>query len=151
MRYRLIGASAALACVMAAASPGASAAGARSASLKPPVIKESFTPLPCTGAPSSRTTQQMEGCAERQILRGDATIDTLSAKVFARLADTPARRRFLADHRAWLGYRRADCLSRSDTFEGGSEAPVAFARCVASLNGQRIKDLRTFLSELTRG
>lgn len=147
----MIGASATLACVIAAAAPGANAATGPSHRLKPPVIKESFTSLPCTGAPSSRTTLQMEGCAERQILRDDATIDTLSAKVFARLADTPARRRFLADHRAWLAYRRADCLSRSDRFEGGSEAPVVFARCVASLNGQRIKDLRTFLGELTRG
>jgi uncharacterized protein YecT (DUF1311 family) len=145
-----MGASAALACVIAVASPGANAATGPSARLKPPVIKESFTPLPCTGAPGSRTTVQMEGCAEQQILRGDTTINALSAQVFARLADRPARRRFIADHRAWVAYRRADCLSRSDTFEGGSGAPVVFARCVVSLNGQRITDLRTFLAELAR-
>jgi uncharacterized protein YecT (DUF1311 family) len=147
-RHTLLAASAALALpIVAAASAGAAVDG-RTARLAPPVITESFTPLPCSGAPGSRTTQQMEGCAERQILRSDGMINVLSARVFARLTDDAARRRFIAAHRAWLAYRQADCLSRSDVFEGGTEAPVLFAQCAASRNAQRIKDLRTFLSDL---
>ena len=64
----------AAAAILAVPAP-ASAAGA----LSPPVIKESFTPLSCSGAPKRRSTLQQEGCAERQILKTDTAIDGLNA------------------------------------------------------------------------
>ena len=72
------------------------------------------------------------------------------SSVFGRLPDRAAKIRFIAAQRAWLDYRRADCLSLSDVFEGGSEAPVLDAQCTADRNEQRIKDLRTFLTDLGR-
>ncbi|MGZ4186026.1 MAG: lysozyme inhibitor LprI family protein, partial [Solirubrobacteraceae bacterium] len=115
----------------------------------PVVIHETFTPLPCLGAPAHRTTLQMEGCAERQILRTDSQINLLAAQIFPILPSDRARRDFNAAQRAWLSYRKADCFSMSDVFEGGTEAGVIDAQCVANRNGQRIKDLRAFHRDLT--
>jgi uncharacterized protein YecT (DUF1311 family) len=134
--------------VAAAASIAATQAGgkapAHAARLKPLVIQETFTPLPCSGAPGHRSTLQMEGCAEKQILKTDIQVDLLAAEIFPILPDDRARRDFNAAERAWLSYRKADCFSMSDVFEGGTEAGVLDAQCVASRNAQRVKDLRSF-------
>jgi uncharacterized protein YecT (DUF1311 family) len=126
---------------------GAPASIARLAKLAPPVIHEPFTPLPCTGAPGHRTTLEMEGCAEQQILSSDKRIDALNQEIFGKLFDAAARRRFIAGHNAWLAYRRAYCLSASDVFEGGTEALVVYADCSASVNSQHVKDLKAFLRD----
>ncbi len=135
--------------VLLVAEPSAGASRARTTKLLPPVIHESFTPLPCSGAPSHRTTLEQEGCAEQQILRTDGKIDGLSAAIFGKLFDDGARRRFIAGHKAWLSYRHAYCLSESDVFEGGTEAGVLDAVCTASVNSDHIKDLKTFLADLS--
>jgi uncharacterized protein YecT (DUF1311 family) len=74
----------------------------------------------------------------------------LGAEIFQLLGDDRARRDFNTAQRAWLNYRKADCFSMSDVFEGGTEAGVVDAQCVASRNNQRIKDLRTFKTSLLR-
>ena len=125
----------------AAATPG------HAAKLSPPTIHESFTPLPCTGAPAQRTTLQMEGCAEQHILASDKQIDSLNRSIFGKLFYAAARRRFIAGHNAWLAYRHAYCLSASDVYEGGTEAGVVFADCVASVNSQHVKNLKGFLAD----
>ena len=111
------------------------------------MIRESFTPLPCGGTPTNRTTVQQEGCAEQQILKTDKTINSLNKAIFANLHTAPARRRFIAAHKTWLAYRGAYCLSLSDVFQGGSQAPVLDAQCAGRLNGQHIKDLRQFAGD----
>jgi uncharacterized protein YecT (DUF1311 family) len=142
-----------LSAVALAASASASAVArtpsGHAARLSPPVIRESFTQMACTGSPQHRSTLQNEGCAEQQILRTDKKINALNRTIFATLPDNAARRRFIAGHKAWLGYRRAFCLSRSDIFEGGTDAAVVDATCVASTNGQHINDLKRFASDLT--
>jgi uncharacterized protein YecT (DUF1311 family) len=134
--------------VVALAATVAGAQAGSAAKLSPPVIREPFTPLPCSGQPNARNTLQQEGCAEQQILRTDGQIDALVNSVFSLLPDSAARRRFDKASSAWLAYRRADCLSVSDVFEGGTQAPVLYAQCEAARNAQRIKDLRTFKSDL---
>jgi uncharacterized protein YecT (DUF1311 family) len=138
------------ACTVAlAAAASAGAAGGHAAKLTPPVIRESFTPLPCTGSPGHRSTLQMEGCAEQQILRSDRQIDALNKAIFGKLPSASARRDLIAGHKAWLAYRKAYCLSVSDVFQGGTEAGVVAADCTASVNGQHVANLRTFLGDLT--
>ena len=105
---------------LAAAPAGAS--GGHAAKLAPPVIHESFTPMPCSGKPGNRSTLQEEGCAEQQILRSDKQIDALNQKIFNALRTTSARRDLIAGHRAWLAYRKGYCLSVSDVFQGGTLA-----------------------------
>ena len=139
------------ACATIALTTAAQALAARShaARLAPPVIRETFTALPCAGSPGHRSTLQMEGCAEHQILRSDAQINTLNATIFSALRTASARRDLIAGHRAWLGYRKAYCLSVSDVFQGGTEAAVVAADCTAGVNAQHASNLKTFLKDLT--
>jgi uncharacterized protein YecT (DUF1311 family) len=130
------------------AAPAAGASSAHGARLAPPVISEPLTPLPCAGAPSKRTTVEQEGCAEHQILSSDEKIDALNKTIFAKLGSDAARRQFIAGNTAWLGFRKKYCLSVSDIFAGGTEAPVLDAECVAGLNTEHIKDLDTFVRDL---
>jgi uncharacterized protein YecT (DUF1311 family) len=125
------------------------ASNGHAAKLAPPVIHESFTPIPCAGTPGKRSTLQEEGCAEQQILRGDKQIDALNQKIFNALHTNSARRDLIAGHTAWLAYRKRYCLSVSDVFQGGTEAGVVDADCTATVNGQHVSNLRTFLKDLT--
>src|SRR6266487_2840424 len=84
----------------------ANAHAGRPAALKPPVIHERFTLLPCPSKPE--TTLELEGCAEHRIVRLDKQIDGVSKTIFARLNDDAAKRDYLAAHTAWLAYRQAD-------------------------------------------
>jgi uncharacterized protein YecT (DUF1311 family) len=134
----------------AAAQAGGAGPAAHTVKLAPVKIHETFTPLPCAGSPSHRTTLEQEGCAEKQILKTDSQVNVLGAEIFQLFGDDRARRDFNAAQRAWLNYRKADCFSMSDLFEGGTEAGVVDAQCVASRNDQRIKDLRGFKTSLLR-
>ena len=125
------------------------ASSGHAAKLAPPVIHESFTPMPCTGSPGKRTTLQEEGCAEQQILRSDKQINTLNQKIFTALPSNSARRDLVAGHKAWLAYRKSYCLSVSDVFQGGTLAGVVDADCTATVNGQHVSNLKTFLKDLT--
>lgn len=66
------------------------------------MIHEPFTPLPCVGAPGHRTTLQLEGCAEKQILRSD----TQSNLVFEGGTDAGGGR----DQRVFSARRDVVCL-----------------------------------------
>ena len=150
MRRVRVGLPALVVAAVAAVAAATTGAFAGQPKPSPPVIHESFTPLPCTGKPATRTTLEQEGCAEQQILATDKKINSLSAAIFKRLLDDAARRRFNAGARAWLAFRKADCLSQSDLFEGGTEAGVVDADCTAERNSDRVKELSSFLSDLSR-
>jgi uncharacterized protein YecT (DUF1311 family) len=133
----------------ATSATAAGAAGAHAAKLSPPVIRESFTPLGCGGSPGHRSTLQMEGCAEQQILHSDKQIDALNKNIFGKLPSNSARRDLIAGHKAWLSYRKSYCQSVSDVFQGGTAAGVVAADCTASVNSQHVANLKTFLKDLT--
>ena len=126
-------------------------AAAAAAAVQPPApIHEPFTPLPCTGTPATRTTVQLEGCAEQKILKTDKTIDTLDSEIFTQLkAVAGGQSHFIAAHKAWLQYRTAFCRASSDQFSGGTAAPVADANCTVELNNEHIHDLTILLDDLT--
>jgi uncharacterized protein YecT (DUF1311 family) len=125
------------------------ASNGHAAKLAPPVIHESFTPMPCSGSPGKRSTLQEEGCAEQQILHSDKQIDALNQKIFNALQTNSARRDLITGHKAWLAYRKSYCLSVSDVFQGGTLAGVVDADCTATVNGQHVSNLKTFLKDLT--
>jgi uncharacterized protein YecT (DUF1311 family) len=145
--FAVLAVTAATVCLAASAPAGALTGHA--AKLAPPVIHEPFTPMPCSGKPGNRSTLQEEGCAEQQILHSDKQIDALNQKIFNALHTTSARRDLVTGHRAWLTYRKSYCLSVSDVFQGGTLATVVDADCVATVNGQHVANLRTFLKDLT--
>jgi uncharacterized protein YecT (DUF1311 family) len=152
-RFSSFGAIATVTVAVAVAAPLAAAPAiastAHATKLAPPVIHESFTPMPCTGTPSHRTTLQLEACAEQQILRSDKQIDSLNQKIFNALQTSSARRDLITGHEAWLAYRKSYCLSVSDVFQGGTLAGVVDAGCTATVNSQHVSNLKTFLKDLT--
>jgi uncharacterized protein YecT (DUF1311 family) len=135
-------AAAALAIVAIAQPGGADGAAAKPS---PPVIHETFTPLPCpTTKAEAETTLGMEGCSEQAILRTDAKIDAVAKRIFVRLGSTRARRRFVTAQKAWLTYRNADCASASDVYEGGTLAGVVAADCSAQRTTRHLFEIRAF-------
>ena len=116
--------------------------------LRPPVIAEGFTLLPCPR--TADTTLDMEGCAQVAIRRSDAKIDSLVREIFFTLRDDEARARFVRAERAWFAFRDADCESAGDVNEGGSLASVDTLVCDEDRNEQRIRELRQMLRDLQR-
>jgi uncharacterized protein YecT (DUF1311 family) len=143
-RRAAAGSLAALALALILAAPLSAATAAKAAS--PPVIHELFTLLPCPAHP--RSTLELEGCAEHQIVRTDHRIDAVASTIYRRLFDDAARRRFIAAQAAWLTYRKADCTSRSDQYEGGTLAGLVAAQCTADRSAERLKDLQEFAKSL---
>jgi uncharacterized protein YecT (DUF1311 family) len=115
-------------------------AAARDSTLDPPVISEGFTLLPCPATPKS--TIDFEGCSEHRILKSDRAINQVARVIFSKRLSRSARTRFVRAERAWLTYRRTACESRSDMFEGGSAAILAFGKCVEAKNRAHLKELR---------
>jgi uncharacterized protein YecT (DUF1311 family) len=106
--------------------------------LKPPLIHEPFTLLPCPAHPD--TTLAMEGCTEKMILASDHAIDVQVKTIFDLLIPT-ARSRFVQSEESWLRYRRASCLTEASKYQGGTFQPVAFAECVVDRSQTHLKDL----------
>jgi uncharacterized protein YecT (DUF1311 family) len=114
---------------------------------KPPVIAEGFSELPC----DHKTTVGTEGCDEHQLVLADQRIDKEVALLFTLLHDDPARKHLSETQSAWLTYRRDDCLSQADIYEGGSEAPVVTLACEVNDDTARSTDLRIIFLGLEQG
>lgn len=113
--------------------------------LKPPVIHEVFTPLPCPMHPG--TTLGLEGCAEQSILKSDRTINADAKAIFNLLAPS-ARAGFVSGERAWLRYRSLSCEAEASKDAGGTLAGVVEANCAAMRNHAHVTDLKATLRSL---
>ena len=114
-------------------------------SLRPPVIHETFTPLPCPAHPT--TTQGAIGCAEERILATDHEIDAQAMAAFALLLPKD-RVVFVQGEVAWLRYRRASCLAEASKYFGGSVYGLYYAQCVENRNEAHLRDLAELLRVL---
>lgn len=115
--------------------------------LKPPVITESFTHLPC----EKNTTIGQEGCAEAQLLRADRRINREVSLMFTLLSTGSQKRAFIKAESAWLTYRGADCSSVADVYQGGSLEPVQYALCEISDDEAKSTSLQSFFTLLEQG
>ncbi len=121
-----------LAALIAIASPTGGA-------LKPPVIHEPFTQLPCPAHP--KTTLAMEGCYEQAIVSTDRKIDTQAGVVFRLLRSHALRVTFVRGEWSWLVYRHDSCAAASSAFAGGSFGPVSAAICILDRSKAHLRDL----------
>jgi uncharacterized protein YecT (DUF1311 family) len=117
------------------------------ATLRPPVIKEPFTPLPCHHG----TTIGLEGCAEGQLLSADRRIDEQVKLLFKEISIARRRQNFVAVENEWLAYRKADCSAMSAVFQGGTIAPLEYALCEVRDDESRSADLHTYFNLLEEG
>jgi uncharacterized protein YecT (DUF1311 family) len=110
------------------------------AALMPPLIENGFTSLPC----DENTTIGRTGCALEEVKALDRQANEVIKDVFAGLGSDDARRRFIRAEESWQAYRRDTCESRSDLFEGGSEAGAERARCMAAESRRHLDDLTAY-------
>jgi uncharacterized protein YecT (DUF1311 family) len=123
----------------------------RADALTPPVIKESFSSLPCpAGRAARQTTVGAEGCLEQRILRTDAAINMRVRTILGLVGDRVAKRRFIAGERAWRAYRQKGCETVADVYRGGSAQPLAFASCELARNRTHVRELAAFEEVLRR-
>jgi uncharacterized protein YecT (DUF1311 family) len=115
------------------------------AGLKPPVIHEVFTPLPCPKHPSS--TLDYEGCSEQQILATDRKIDAKARAIFFKLAPRE-RAGFVRGEKEWLAYRKDSCAAEASKYAGGTLAGVVDAQCQAGRNKTHVAELSDLLTTL---
>lgn len=141
-RFLATGCGAAALALSAAAASSAGAAAAQTA----PVIHEKFTLLACPSKPS--TTLQLEGCAEHKVVATDTTIDTLNAKIFAKLGK-PGRTTFVKTNTNWVLYRDAACATEASIYAGGSIEPVAYANCLVAIDRSHVTELKGMLLALS--
>ena len=113
--------------------------------LKPPVIHEVFTPLPCPKHQVS--TLDIEGCLEQAILKTDRTINADARAIFNRLRPS-ARASFVAGEQAWLRYRNLSCVAEASKYAGGTAAGVVAAGCTADRSRVHVQELAAMLKEL---
>ena len=119
----------------------------RHGALEVPVVSEAFTTLAC----SASTTLGLEGCAERDVVALDRTINALRRELWSRLRARLAHVDFVAAERAWFSYRRASCTSQTDVYHGGSLSVVTYADCLVAINRQHVGELRDTISIFQQG
>lgn len=112
----------------------------------PPVIRESFTPLPCPKHQVS--TLDLEGCSEQALLRSDAKVNALVARIWQALP-AAGRSAFGRGERSWLGYRASSCTAEAAKYIGGTIRPVAYLGCEVGRNKTHLTDLAGTLRVLT--
>jgi uncharacterized protein YecT (DUF1311 family) len=108
-------------------------------------VREPFTALPCPKQPVSTVDQ--EGCSERALLRSDAKVNALAARLWKALPAS-GRASFARGERAWLVYRGASCRAESSKYAGGTLQPVAYLGCEVSRNTAHLTDLAGTLDVL---
>jgi uncharacterized protein YecT (DUF1311 family) len=122
--------------------------GKNSQSLKPPVIGEAFTPLPCPKNP--QTTVALEACAERAILTTNREVNAQATVIFRLLKSQRARVTFNQGEAAWLEYRGSSCTTEASLYDGGSAQPVAYADCISARNRTQLRDLAELKATLSQ-
>ena len=115
--------------------------------LKPPVIHEVFTQLPCPAHPVSTLAE--EGCYEKTIVRIDRKIDAEAKAIFGLLRTHAGRLAFVHGERSWLRYRQFSCAAEASKYTGGSAAPLVGATCSIARSKAHLRELipiKMFLS-----
>lgn len=108
------------------------------ANLKPPVIHEPFTALPCPAHPVSIV--ELEGCYEKKVLATDRKINNQVNTIFYTLRPS-FRRTFARSEIYWFRYRQSSCSTQVSNTTGGSGQPVRSAACAAARNRTHLSDL----------
>jgi uncharacterized protein YecT (DUF1311 family) len=119
------------------------------AALRPPIIREPWTPMRCPAHPVS--TIDMEACLEKAVTRSDREINASVAKIFFLLHRSADRGAFVRAERQWLQYRRQSCSAEASVYRGGSAQPVAFLACEKRRNIRHLADLRDMKQTLRHG
>lgn len=116
--------------------------------LKPPLVTEDFgKPPKC----NPNTTIGQAGCGERKVLADDKVMNADITVVFKLLSSRRAQQDFMTAQDDWVRYRKADCVSQSDVYLGGTEQGVIYVYCLAAQDQARRADLKTLYKDFSQG
>ena len=93
------------------------------------------------------TQLEMNVCAEQAAKASDRELNQVYRQVRAKYKGTSQETRLVTAQLAWIKFRDAECTVSAGRFEGGTMAPMAYARCVDRLTQQRTQDLAEYLEE----
>jgi uncharacterized protein YecT (DUF1311 family) len=119
---------------------------APSASPQIPVVTEPTGPSPC----NQQTQIGLDGCASQKVAAADKLLNA-DIKVVWNFLQPSARTDFVNAQATWVKYRRADCISQSDVYQGGSAQPMEYLLCLTGDDALRRQDLKGFYGLLTQG
>jgi uncharacterized protein YecT (DUF1311 family) len=95
----------------------------------------------------AQTQAAMNAQARAEFVQADAELNKTYEALLTKLPDTGSKQKLKESQRAWLAFRDAEAAFAADQTRGGSIAPTIRYETLAELTQQRIKQLKTRLTE----
>ena len=89
----------------------------------------------------------MNAQARAEFVQADAELNKTYEALLSKLPDVGSKEKLKQSQRAWLVFRDAEAAFASDQVRGGSMAPALHYETMPELTQQRIKQLRTRLTD----
>ncbi len=96
---------------------------------------------------NAQTQAAMNAQARADFKRADAELNKTYEAVLKKLPDDEAKQKLKESQRAWLAFRDAEAAFAAEEAHGGSMAPTLRYETMAELTEQRIKQLKTELTD----
>jgi len=95
----------------------------------------------------AQTQAAMNAQARAEFERADAELNKTYEALLKKLPDAERKEKLKQSQRAWLAFRDAEAAFAADQARGGSIAPTIRYETMTELTQQRIKQLKTRLTE----
>jgi uncharacterized protein YecT (DUF1311 family) len=95
-------------------------------------------------AQSSGITVTMRDCISAEQGRQDKQLDAVYRELSAK-SDRHARAALVQAERAWVAFRKAQCVYAGEQEFGGTLGPVLIASCFLETTARRLQDLRKYV------
>jgi uncharacterized protein YecT (DUF1311 family) len=90
---------------------------------------------------NQRTTLEIRVCLSGELREADSSLKALTDSLKSILGNSGATAVEAASPK-WSAYRKAECAAVLESYEGGTEGPVAQLACFVSLTNERRVNLR---------
>ena len=95
----------------------------------------------------AQTQAAMNAQVRAEFEQADAELNKTYEALLAKLPDAESKQKLKESQRAWLAFRDAEAAFAGDQVRGGSMAPTIRYATMTELTEQRIKQLRTRLTD----
>jgi uncharacterized protein YecT (DUF1311 family) len=102
--------------------------------------------LPTSHA-NAQSQAEINHQAAKDFHKADAELNSTYAALMAKLPDAESKRKLKESQQAWIAFRDAETAFAVDEVRGGSMAPTIRYATMAELTEQRIKQLKTRVTD----
>ena len=95
----------------------------------------------------AQTQAAMNAQARAEFVQADAELNKTYEALLTKLPDAESKEKLKQSQRAWLAFRDAEAAFAGDQARGGSMAPTIRYETMTELTEQRIKQLKTRLTD----